>query len=161
MSLKTDLEWIEELVEGFDHLGTGSNGAHAERERQKTAAIWKRVKERFEAVIPSDNAIEHCRYDMENWFGTTIPEGDVKFRELIENDVGLCMTLVQYYNDDDGQGHGLDTADRDNLTDALAQQIVGSHWPMNMDSDEYTNHFKAIWTMKCIALGWVSNIGEK
>lgn len=39
-----DLDLIEGLIDGFDHLGTGSDSRGAERDRIEANAAWKRVR---------------------------------------------------------------------------------------------------------------------
>jgi hypothetical protein len=43
-SINADLELIESLVEGYDHLGTGSDSRAASREAAAAVSAWKRVR---------------------------------------------------------------------------------------------------------------------
>lgn len=49
--IEDDLNLIEELVESYDYLGTGSDGAHAQREYERAIRVWKNMRRMIEKHI--------------------------------------------------------------------------------------------------------------
>lgn len=79
----------------------------------------------------------------QNWSGMIIsPE---KFLEMIETtgDTDYFREEVDYPGAYEEPADGLDTCVRDVVFDVLARYIGFSHWPINGDTEEFSEAFKA------------------
>jgi len=86
----------------------------------------------------SEGAIQNCMVDMANAMCAA-----VTFDQMVEllkepECKGFVENIAPYYHDSEGK-YGLDTADREDLMDCMAQILAGrGGWPANMDWSRMT-----------------------
>lgn len=83
-----------------------------------------------------------------------VPPSDAALTALIETDDYLTDKLNQYYTNEGEDS--LDTAEREELYDLIAQHFTGRGWPTNMDSHEISHKFVIDFVASAIAAEWMT-----
>lgn len=82
----------------------------------------------------NDAALRVCYDDLVS--NGIIPNDIENLRTIIDSNVGFVDVLNEYYGASSGGGYlTLDTQDRDELFDVIANHFVGRSWPINKDPD--------------------------
>lgn len=72
---------------------------------------------------------KEIREEMKNWFGISLTPKQATF--FLNKCVEECGVL----------DCGFDTVARDYVSDFIALEVTGMHWPLGGDSDEYSKNF--------------------
>lgn len=102
----------------------------------------------------SDYHLKDCQTELarRNFYGTF-----EQVREIVMTDSWLVQDLLKNAEPAPGNTYyGLDTLPREHLIDAFARKLLGEefHWPVHMDSEEYTEKFITDLTKAAIDAGW-------
>lgn len=116
-TLKSDVVFIGELVESFDHFGTG-NGKNVAKDEARTIEAWQniittltalkteneRLRERLDigsngedAIDVAESAMGHLRHQIE-----TLQADNERLRSIIAN-MGLKLRSIRYHADNGHQ----------------------------------------------------------
>ncbi len=89
----------------------------------------------------TDKAWACLKYELEDLAESSIDTALIEAIKLrVEADEEYCKDMNEIYSEVQDP-RGLDTMDRDILYDFVAMELGFKHWPLYMDSEEYTNQF--------------------
>ena len=120
MSTITSFEDLENKMEAFDY-----DFYAIELSEQETNLLTNLINSFGEKELSEANRV------LSKYYGIKVPEDMLK--EVLSKDILLAFEAYT--------GGISDTGQREDLIDSVLQHIGTPRWPLNMDSEEYSNKF--------------------